>query len=105
MASWLEERQNLVPEFILQETPRCSEVDPDLFFTQEAEVDGKILSSRYKYLAEAKKICSACPLQMMCLEYAIKNAEIGIWGGTTEQQRSAIMRHRGSTPNVKQKLH
>lgn len=81
-----------VPEFIFNGTAACSEVDPELFFPQETEFwDGKI-TARYKNITEAKKICSECPLKLPCLTYAIENREQGIWGGTTEDNRSALRR-------------
>ena len=49
----------------------CNDKDPDLFFPNRGA------STR-----EAKKICSECPVQEHCLEYAIVNAEkFGIGGG------------------------
>jgi len=38
----------------------------------------------------AVKICQECPIINECLEYAIKNNEIGVWGGTTEKQRKRL---------------
>jgi WhiB family transcriptional regulator, redox-sensing transcriptional regulator len=38
----------------------------------------------------AKQICKACPLIMQCLEFAISNHELGIWGGTTERDRQRL---------------
>jgi WhiB family redox-sensing transcriptional regulator len=39
---------------------------------------------------EAVKICQQCPIIDKCREYAIKNNEIGVWGGTTEKQRRKL---------------
>jgi WhiB family redox-sensing transcriptional regulator len=39
-------------------------------------------------VAKARRICNACPVQMECLDYAIRNREeFGIWGGSTAGQR------------------
>lgn len=38
----------------------------------------------------AKVICASCPIQEQCLRYAIENSELGIWGGTTEEERKHI---------------
>lgn len=84
-----------VPEFILKDNPSCAEVDPDLFFPQELEsVDGRVRNV-YPNLAEAKEVCRSCPLALDCLEFALKNGEIGIWGGTTEEQGQALRRKTG----------
>lgn len=80
-------RVDIVPRFVLKDSPACAETDPELFFPQETESwDGKFLS-KYIDVAAAKKICSECPLKVDCLEYALVNVEAGIWGGTTEEQR------------------
>lgn len=81
-----------VPEFILKGTPSCSEIDPELFFPQEnVDFNGDV-RGKYIDLAGAKRICDGCPLRIDCLEYALNNTEIGIWGGTTEEQRNQIKR-------------
>ena len=81
-----------VPQFIYSGTAACSEVDPELFFPQEIEIGNRVVS-KYTNLSRARKICSDCPLAMECLEYALRNHEIGIWGGTTEAQRDTIKRN------------
>lgn len=81
-----------VPEFLQEDiVPSCSTVDPELFFPQEIEIGNKIIS-KYSNLSMAKEICSSCPLKIDCLEYALRNSEIGIWGGTTESQRDTLRR-------------
>jgi WhiB family redox-sensing transcriptional regulator len=81
---------DLIPDFIFEETPNCASVDPELFFPQESEpYPGKIIS-KYIDIAAAKRVCSDCPLKLQCLEYGLKNAEIGIWGGLTESQRESL---------------
>ncbi len=79
-----------VPEFLDNGEASCASVDPELFFPQEEEIyPGKFIS-KYTDIAAAKRICDGCPLKFDCLEYGLKNAEIGIWGGQTENQRDAI---------------
>ncbi len=40
----------------------------------------------------AKAICTACPVQTACLEYALGIREpFGIWGGLTEYERKALL--------------
>jgi WhiB family redox-sensing transcriptional regulator len=73
-----------MPDFFNKEkgaTP-CSEADPDGFFPEQGEQHlGRL----------AKKICKTCPYQPECLDWALKNdEEIGIWGGSSEQERRQI---------------
>jgi hypothetical protein len=90
------------PDFNEHGTPPCAESFPDAFFTEEKSEtvvlrNGKerVQSwARYDYEKEAKSICAECPYKARCLEYAIKNHEFGIWGGTTERQRNSIRRSR-----------
>jgi WhiB family transcriptional regulator, redox-sensing transcriptional regulator len=35
----------------------------------------------------AKAICAGCPVRAKCLDYATAHALLGIWGGTTEDER------------------
>lgn len=62
----------------------CRGVDPDIFFPvsdEEAE--------------DAKAICGLCPVQELCLEWAISTREKeGVWGGATERERRRIIRRR-----------
>lgn len=79
-----------IPSFILEGDPACSSVDPELFFPQEVEINKFKVVSKYHNLAAAKAICNSCPLRLPCLEYALKNIEVGVWGGTTEHQREDL---------------
>jgi hypothetical protein len=72
---------NDYPDFSSQGTPPCAEAMPDSYFSDTSSKNG------YTHGANAKKICSTCPYQIVCLEYALKHNEIGIWGGTTENER------------------
>ena len=43
-------------------------------------------------------ICRGCPVSDRCLEYALslpRNTTIGVWGGTTGNDRHRILRDRG----------
>ena len=40
----------------------------------------------------AKQLCTDCPVQQACLDYALDTREpFGIWGGLTEQERRALL--------------
>jgi len=108
MAQRLGIRDLSIPQFITDTTPACSDVDPELFFPQEVEAAPNKVVSKYLNLSEAKRVCASCPLAMKCLEYALKNAEIGIWGGTTESQRESLrkktnitLKRKVPTPNLR----
>ena len=63
----------------------CRHADPDLFFP--VGTTGPAL----RQVDEAKRICRAFPARTPCLAWALGNAiPAGIWGGTTEEERSAI---------------
>lgn len=71
----------------------CSEIDPDAFFSIDPVNPSLGNSPVYLMEAEAKAVCSACPYKFRCLEYALKNQDlVGIWGGTTEQDRKRMKR-------------
>jgi WhiB family redox-sensing transcriptional regulator len=62
----------------------CAERPPELFFPS----DGVGVEL-------AKRICSTCDVQDMCLEYALHNRiDHGVWGGTSERQRRRILKTR-----------
>lgn len=65
----------------------CVGTDPDLFFP---------LGGSGAPLAQAeaaKRVCSQCPVRVLCLQYALEtNQTTGVWGGTNEDERRAIRR-------------
>ena len=67
----------------------CTGIDSEIFYpASEDEADA----------AEAKAVCAACPVQVMCLEHALSSREReGVWGGTTERERRRILRQRRKT--------
>jgi hypothetical protein len=58
-------------------------IDPDLFFS-EKPAD----------IVLAKGLCAACPVQKMCLDYALRVTEYGVWGGLTARERVKLKRQR-----------
>jgi WhiB family redox-sensing transcriptional regulator len=46
-------------------------------------------------VALLKRICSGCPVQAECLEWAIKHESHGFWAGTLPSDRKMIRRKRG----------
>ncbi len=44
-------------------------------------------------IAAAKALCAVCPVQIDCLEWALRHREEhGVWGGTDEDERRALRR-------------
>lgn len=85
------------PDFSQEGEPPCS-VAPDLFFPTEREttgLNGKVVSY-YTNEYEAKYLCGTCPYKAECLEYALKNPQPGIWGGTNEGERKRLLSVRPS---------
>lgn len=58
--------------------PACSN-DPDLFFLDGAR----------NYLDEQtiRRACQPCPIRQQCLDFAVKHAEMGVWGGVRFTRR------------------
>ena len=46
----------------------------------------------------AVAVCAECPVQRLCLTYALANEEFGVWGGATESQRAALRAEKLVTP-------
>ena len=68
--------------------------DPDvmmLFFGP----DGERQPEREVRERKAKVVCTACPLQAQCLDYALRHAvRHGIWGGLSPEELSCERRRR-----------
>jgi WhiB family redox-sensing transcriptional regulator len=72
----------------------CRHEDPDLFFpignTGPALVQHE----------QAKAVCRRCPVREPCLQWALDTAQtLGIWGGTSENERRALRRRAGVRRN------
>lgn len=58
----------------------CQNEPPELFFPKRG-TDTYI----------PKRICSTCPVEAQCLEYALdNNMAFGIWGGKSERERRKL---------------
>lgn len=68
-----------------QDLAQCRDSDPGLFFpvgTTGLAVD---------QIARATAICHTCPVQDICLQYALEsNQESGVWGGYAEEDRRRL---------------
>jgi len=73
------------------EIPPCQTTDPEIWFSDQEEGTG----THYKL---ARQLCSQCPVQNLCLEYAIVAEEtFGVWGGLTPRERRMMRVARGRT--------
>ena len=66
----------------------CESV-PDAFFIDRGDANsvqkGKL----------AKKLCSECPISLLCLEYALEsNEDEGTWGGLSSSERLKLRKGR-----------
>lgn len=61
----------------------CPQTDPEIFFPEKGS------SSR-----QALKVCASCPVKLDCLTTALHSpyGAIGIWGGTTPDERKSLRR-------------
>ncbi|HEX3621351.1 MAG TPA: WhiB family transcriptional regulator [Acidimicrobiales bacterium] len=63
----------------------CRGSDPSLFFPSGSK--GLPLAQA----GAAKRVCSACVVRQPCLQYALEtNQDIGVWGGTSEEERRVM---------------
>jgi WhiB family transcriptional regulator, redox-sensing transcriptional regulator len=54
-----------------------------LFFPRKAERP----QARARREAKANKLCTSCPVQPQCLDFARQNHEYGFWAGESEEER------------------
>ena len=52
-----------------------------------SELTRLFYSFSYVDQRKAKSYCIDCPIQQRCLEWALDNQELGVWGGKTEDER------------------
>jgi WhiB family redox-sensing transcriptional regulator len=63
----------------------CLRTDPDLFFPISTTGHAR------DQIAEAKRICQACPVRSRCLDWALAAGNVsGIWGGFTDDERRTL---------------
>lgn len=68
----------------------CRDQDPELFFP--VGLTGFALLQ----LKEAKSVCARCPVQCLCLEWAVMaGIDHGVWGGMSEEERRTLKRRTG----------
>ena len=67
----------------------CRGMDPDLFHPTEGQD-----VSVHRITLAAKAVCHGCPVEVPCLAFALEaHEDHGIWGGTSERERTRLRRH------------
>ena len=64
----------------------CRDTEPELFFP--VGTTGMATDQ----IESAKRVCTNCDAQKHCLEFALDHRAQGIWGGTTDFERDAMVR-------------
>lgn len=67
---------------------------PDAFAVEYGDPD------YYTTVAYAKAMCAQCPIQQMCLDYAVENEVWNIWGGATATERARMQGKKKFVPNL-----
>lgn len=62
----------------------CAGMDVNGFYPEREGSKGAI--------AAARLVCGGCPVQRQCLAWALDHDELGVWAGTTENQRRTMKR-------------
>lgn len=71
----------------------CRRAEPDLFFPAAYG------TAAFGQAKDAKAVCVHCPVKAECLAYALATSQwYGVWGGTTEDERRAMIRQTRSRP-------
>ena len=85
IANWNNEDNAFVPKRpSWYRQAACIGVSGDVFFEEGVR----------RLVIEAKSYCIKCPVRLDCLEHALKNDEVGIWGGLTTTERRREWRRR-----------
>jgi WhiB family redox-sensing transcriptional regulator len=67
----------------------CRGLDSAVFY----HPDGERGQARERRVANAKAVCTACPVVTQCLEHALSVREpYGVWGGLSEEERDVLNR-------------
>jgi len=67
----------------------CAQL-PEAFFPE----DQQDYQQRKAMIKVAKEVCADCPVRLRCFDYALSAGMVGIWGGTTTEERSRLRQNR-----------
>jgi len=77
----------------------CLSEDPELFFPIGNSGPAKM------QIAEAKTVCRGCEVRETCLQWALDHdADFGVWGGLSEDDRRVLKRRRAGKTALRQQL-
>jgi len=77
----MEVSKSLTPTWMTRAA--CAHItDRSIFFEEK----------RSTLVREAKKLCMDCVVRADCFDHAVKNHEVGVWGGTTTNERAKYLR-------------
>lgn len=51
---------------------------------------GEMGHARRRREADCKAVCKTCPVRIECLQWALDHDELGVWGGTTDDDRHRL---------------
>lgn len=72
---------------------QCGDENPDMFFEYKSKGSSSLIRTNIEF--QAKQICARCPVNLECLEYALRtDQQYGIWGGKNEKERRQLRRLR-----------
>lgn len=78
------------------DSAECSGYDPAIWFPPE--IKQRAGQPVPGVPPRAAAICARCPVRRDCLEYALRNRVLGIWGGTTTHDRDRLRNAAGIRP-------
>lgn len=70
-----------LPTFSEHGLAPCTKMDPDYFSVEPEYPGARAIENK------AKEACQECPYKQECFDWAVYNAEPGVWGGTTLAER------------------
>ena len=73
------QKVEIVPTSLATDGICTTAENPDIFFG-ETKQD----------IAAAKEFCADCPVVTICLAYALRNEEYGVWGGKSSRERQLM---------------
>ncbi len=79
---------NLSDELMWTDQASCKGLDTNDFFVDDG-------NKRYENEPYLKRICSNCPVRLVCLDYALNHAVTGWWGGMSEKNRRSMRQRLG----------
>lgn len=77
----------LAPTVLRRGACRRPEIPTWLFFPDRGDTE---------CVQRAKAVCQTCAVAQECLDFAVANNEVGVWGGTTKAERDRMSGRRAS---------